>query len=76
VTVHRELHTEDEAVGAVGCSVAQADSFPCGRRRGVIAEPRCSWTMAIAVAGAVGNVRSSGRSKRRGEQSGVGAWRL
>jgi hypothetical protein len=31
VTVHGELHVEDEAASAVGCSVVQVDGFPCGR---------------------------------------------
>jgi hypothetical protein len=60
-TVHDELHVEDEAAGAVGCSVAQADGFPCGRRRGMMAELRCSRTTATAVASTVDNVCSSGR---------------
>jgi hypothetical protein len=67
VTVHGELHVEDEVAGADGCSVAQDDDFSCEQRHGVVAELRCSWTTATTVAGAVGNVRSSGRGERQGE---------
>jgi hypothetical protein len=46
-----ELHVEDEVAGVGGSTVALAGGFTCGRRHGVMAKPRCSWTTAVAVAG-------------------------
>jgi hypothetical protein len=63
----------------VGCLTGggtEANGFPCGQQHDVMAGLRCSRTTATAVVGAVGNVRSSGRGKQRGEQTGAGAWRL
>jgi hypothetical protein len=66
VIIHDEPHMEDEAASAVGRSVTRADGFPCGWRRGVMAELRCSQMTATAVAEAEAN----GKESRVGWQFG------